>query len=86
MNKCVQAEDRSIHTTIRMKTNTTGAALAVLLYHTRMRQLLSFRRFLFLPEVILLSIWMILIVLIPKVRPACVNRNFHVIIKDKSID
>jgi hypothetical protein len=41
--------------------------LAVLLYHTRMRQLLSFRRFLFLPEVVLLCVWIILIVLIPKV-------------------
>lgn len=40
----------------------------MLLYYVRMRQLLSFRRFLFLPEIILVCVWMILIVLIPQVR------------------
>lgn len=44
------------------------AALTVLLYYVRMRQLMSFRRFLFLPELILLCVWMTLIVLIPQVR------------------
>ena len=47
----------------------SGATLAVLLYYARMRQLLSFRRFLFLPETILVCLWMILIVLIPQVSP-----------------
>lgn len=43
------------------------AALTVLLYYVRMQQLLSFRRFLFLPEVVLMCCWMTLVVLIPQV-------------------
>lgn len=65
-------ETRLIHPQPYAHKTQIGAALAVLLYYVRMRQLLVFRRFLFLPEVVLLCIWMILIVLIPQVRAPCV--------------
>lgn len=44
------------------------ASIAVLIYWLRMRRLLAFRRFLFLHEQALLCVWVMAVIIIPKVK------------------